>query len=198
MTVACLKATDLTPDGFRELIASLDPPVAGTVPRRIWLEAAHGWTFDWWRGLDHDLHWCGAGREPTKQRTDGCLSRSTEGRLFAPDGELRWRVIAALGETCWRTVFLGDTDWVGDVLEDCSGVLKTLRPERERYYLWGKQTEASPEEWIELRIPHRFRYPVSGAGRHVRAVVEQWRDDVGEPHFLRLCDLEPASGGSDA
>lgn len=196
--MACLKATDLTRDGFLELITSLNPPADGEVLRRIWLEAVDGWTFDWWRGLDHDLSWCGAGREPIKQQTGICLSRSTTGRLFAPDGELRWRVIAALGETCWRTVFLGDADWVGDVLEDCSGVLKTLRPERERYYLWGKQTEASPEEWIELRIPHRFRYPVAGAGLHVRAVVEQWRDDVGEPHFFRLCDLEPAAGEPDA
>ncbi len=198
MTVACLKTADLTRDGFLELIASLDPPVAGSVTRRIWLEAADGWAFDWWHGVDYDLRWCAAGREPTTQRTGSCLSRSAAGRLFAPDGELRWRVIAALGETCWRTVFLGDADWTGDALEDRSGVLETLQPKRERYYLWGQQTEASPEEWIELRIPHRFRYPVAGGSRHVKAVVERWRDDVGEPHFLRLCDLEPAAGGPDA
>ena len=198
MTVACLKAADLTPDGFLNLIRDLDPPADESAQRRIWLEAAHGWAFDWWRGLDHDLRWCGAGREPIQQHARGCLSGSTAGRLFAPDGELRWRVIAALGETCWRTVFLGDADWTGDALEDCSDVLATLQPKRDRYYLWGQQTEASSGEWIELRIPHRFRYPVAGASRHVRAVVEQWRDDVGEPHFLRLCDLEPVAGDPDA
>ena len=197
MTVACLRAADLTSDGFLDLITNLDPPT-GAVRRRIWLEAADGWAFDWWRGVEHDLHWCGAGREPVAERTGGCMSRSTAGRLFAPDGELRWRVIAALGETCWRTVFIGDANWTKGALADCSDVLETLQPKRERYYLWGQQTEASPDEWIELRIPHRFRYPIDGGSRHVKAVVEQWRDDVGEPHFLRLCDLEPADGGPDA
>ena len=196
--MACLRAADLTRNGFLALVTNLDPPAEGAVPRRIWLEAADGWAFDWWRGVEDELHWCGAGREPIEQRTRSCLSRSTAGRLFAPDGELRWRVIAALGEVCWRTVFLGDADWTEDVLDDYSDVLETLQPRCERYYLWGQQTEASPGEWIELRIPHRFRYPVAGDCRHVKAVVEQWRDDVGESHFLRLCDLEPAPGGPDA
>lgn len=198
MTMACLRAADLTRAELLDLITNLDPPPNGTVPRRIWLEAADGWAFDWWRGVERDLHWCGAGREPIAERTGGCLSRSTAGRLFAPDGELSWRVIAALGETCWRTVFLGDANWTNAALADCSDVLETLQPKRERYYLWGQQTEASPGEWIELRIPHRFRYPIAGGSRHVKAVVEQWRDDVGEPHFLRLCDLEPTAGGPDA
>ena len=73
-----------------------------------------------------------------------------------------------------------------------------LRPRRDRYFLWGRQTRTTPGEWVELRIPHRFRYPVAGNPRSVSAVVEQWCDDVDEPHFLRLCDLEPAQGTSDA
>ena len=126
------------------------------------------------------------------------MSRSTAGRLFAPDGELRWRVIPALGEECWRTVFLGHADWTGAALEDCTDHLHGLQPGRDRFFLWGKQSDATPGEWIELRIPHRFRYPVGGNPVNVMALVEQWRDAAGETHFCRLCDLEPVAGESDA
>ena len=197
MTNTCLKAADLTRHEFLDLVGNLDPQSAVT-PSRIWLEAADGWAFDWWPGLDHDLNWCGAGRESYAERAGGCLSRSTAGRLFAPDGELHWRVIPALGEACWRTTFLGDGDWTATALEDCSDHLRGLAPKQERYFMWGQQTAATPGEWIELRIPHRFRYPVASDPRHVLVVVEQWRDEVGEPHFLRLSDLEPAPETSDA
>lgn len=194
MTMAILKAADLTPDGFLDLVATLEPPDTGISPRRIWLEAADGWTLDWWRGLEQSIKWCGASREPVQERTRDCLARSTAGRLFASDGELRWRVVPALGESCWRTVFLGSADWVGANLDDNSEALNGLFPTRDqdRFFLWGRQTDETPGEWIELRIPHRFRYPVAGDCANVQAEVEQWCDEVGEPHFLRLCDLVPA------
>lgn len=197
MTNSCLKAADLKQQELLDLVRNLDPPSAA--PRRIWLEAADGWAFSWWLGLDHDLTWCGAGRESCAEPAASCLSNSTAGRLFAPDGELRWRVIPALGNARWRTTFLGDGDWAGAALEDCSDRLQGLAPKQLRYFLWGQQTAATPGEWIELRIPHRFRYPVdNGNPRHVLAVAEQWCDAVGEPHFQRLCDLEPAPETADA
>lgn len=195
---AFLKTADLTLERVLDLLANLHSPHADTSPRRIWVEAADGWAFDWWRGLNDKLHWCGAGRAPDEKRASDCLTRSAAGRLFAPDGELRWRTIPALGESCWRTVFLGNADWVGTALDDCSVILNDLRPHQDSFFLWGQQTSETPGEWIALRIPHRFRYPVTGDSRNVRVVVEQWRDDDGEPHFLRLCDLEPAEGGPDA
>ncbi len=196
MTNKCLKAADLTPDRLLDLVESFGSRDAET-PHRVWLEAADGWAFDWWPGLDHDLNWCGASRKSVPERATRCLSRSSAGRLFAPHGELRWRVIPALGEGCWRTTFLGH-DWTGAAMEDCSDHLQGLEPKQERYFLWGQQTAATPDEWIELRIPHRFRYPVAGNPRHVIAVVEQWCDGVGEVHFHRLCDLEPAVETADA
>ncbi len=192
-----LRAADLKPGEFLDLVGKLVLRDVQT-PRRIWLEAADGWAFDWWFGLDHDLNWCGAAREPYAELAGSCLSRSTAGRLFAPDGELRWRVIPALGDACWRTTFLGDVDWTGAALEDCSDRLRGLEPKQERYFLWGQQTTVTPGEWIELRIPHRFRYPVDGNPRLVMAVAEQWCDEIGEPHFLRLFDLEPAPESADA
>lgn len=191
---AFLKAADLTQEEFLDLIARLDQPDTGGSPGRIWLEAPDGWAFDWWKwhaGLEGNLRWCGAGREPVEESARGCLARSTAGRVFAPNGELRWRTITALGSSCWRTVFLGTGDWVGTVLDDHSAVLDGLQPHRDGFLLWGQRTDDTPDEWIELRIPHRFRYPVDGNPRSVRVIVEQWRDDAGEPHFVRLCGLEP-------
>ena len=202
MTAPFLKAADLTADAALALVATLHPRDTDASPRYIWLEAADGWALDRWRGPERNVSWCGAGRGPVDERTSTCLSRSTAGRLFAPDGELRWRVVPALGASCWRTVFLGKTDWVGASLEDHSDVLKDLSPTRERFFLWGRQTGETPGEWIELRIPHRFRYPVAdGRGNvegNVQVEVEQWCDEVGEPHFLRLCDLVPEEEQSDA
>ena len=115
MTPAYLKAADLAQNGFLEVVRNLDQRDSLS-SRRIWLEAADGWSFDWWPGLEYELNWCGAGRESVKEGAGRCISRSTAGRLFANDGELRWRVIPTLGESCWRTVFLGNFDWVGAAL----------------------------------------------------------------------------------
>ena len=191
---AILKSADLTQERFLDLIANLRQPDAGDSPGYIWLEAPDGWAFDGWdwrSGSEGNLRWCGAGREPVEELARDCLARSTAGRLFASEGELRWRVIPALGQSCWRAVFLGTDDWTHSALDDHSAVLDGLHPHRDGFLLWGQQTDATPDEWVELRIPHRFRYPVAGNPRGVRVVVEQWRDDAGEPHFIRLCGLEP-------
>lgn len=188
---ALLKAADLSRGQFLDLVSQLRLAEASISTRRIWLEAPDGWAFDWWQGLEDSLRWCGAGREPEQELASSCISRSTAGRLFTPEGELRWRIIAALGTSCCRTVFLGNVDWVPEGLDDQSYHLQDLQPYPRRFFLWGQQTESTPQEWVELRIPHRFQYPVSPQARHVQLVAEQWQDDSGEPHFLRLRDLRP-------
>ena len=188
---ALLKAADLPQSQFLELFRNTSE---STSLRRVWLEAPDGWAFDWWQSSDDSLEWRGAGRQPSLSVFHECLARSTTGRVFNAEGELRWRRIPGLGPSCWRTVFLGDRDWVGcRELEDHSNCLDSLQPQRKRLYLWGQQTPNSPDEWIDLRIPHRFRYPILGNGHHVRLLVEQWHDEGGEPHFVRWCDLEPYS-----
>ena len=194
MTVL-LKAADLTQEQFLELIGNLRPSNERQ-PGYVCLEAPDGWAFDCWdwqSGLEGELSWCGAGRESITEGSQDCLTKSTSGRLFAPEGELRWRTIPALGDSCWRTVFLGNTDWVGAALEDHSDSLNDLHPHQDSFFLWGQQTEATPDEWVELRIPHRFRYPIGNPNgvKRVKVRVEQWHDDTGIPHFFRLCDLEP-------
>ncbi len=196
---AFLKAADLTQEEFLDLITGLHQPGADDSPGRIWLEAPDGWAFDWWywhAGPEGNLRWCCAGRGPVEEPGRACLARSTAGRLFAPNGELRWRTIPALGPSCWRAVFLGAADWVGAALDDHSTDLHGLQPHPDGFLLWGQQTDDTPDEWIELRIPHRFRYPVAGNPRSVRVVIEQWRDDTGEPHFVRLCGLESYQEGA--
>ena len=185
-----LKAADLKPEAFLDLIGNLRQPESGPPARYIWLEAPDGWSLDTWSGAETSIQWFGAGRGAQEEIALNCIQRSTSGRLFAADGELRWRVVPFLGLFCWRTVFLGHTDWVGAILEDHSSCLNGLDTRQERFYLWGLQKEI-PGSWIELRIPHRFRYPaVPPDASRVKIAVEQWLDNVGEPHFVRLCNLE--------
>lgn len=204
-----LKAADLTQEQFIEIVTNLQSNNVKR-PGYVWLEAPDGWTFDWWDWTSklvvaeasinseeprvNVLHWYGIGQESVREKEPAydCLTRSTAGRLFDPVGELRWRTIPALGEACYRVVFLGKTDWVGAALEDHSDKLNDLHPHEDRFFLWGQQTPRTPDEWIELRIPHRFRYPVPGNPSRVKVLVEQWRDNTGSIHFSRLCDLEPS------
>ena len=185
-----LKVADLKPEAFLDLIGNLRQPKAGPPARYIWLEAPDGWSLDTWSGAEASIQWFGAGRGAQEETARNCIQRSTSGRLFAADGELRWRVVPFLGLFCWRTVFLGHADWVGATLEDHSSCLNGLDTRQARFYLWGLQKEI-PGSWIELRIPHRFHYPaVPSDASRVKIVVEQWLDNVGEPHFVRLCNLE--------
>ncbi len=187
-----LKAADLTQDSFLQLIENLHID-DDTSTCYIWLEAADGWgldRWDWKSGLEGEICWYQTGHIPSKKSLRDCLTKSISGRLFAPEGELRWRVIPALGDACWRVVFLGNVDWVGTTLEDDSDSLNNLHPYQDSFYLWGQQTKTAPDEWIELRIPHRFQYPINGNSNRVKIVTEQWKDSIGEPHFVRLCNLK--------
>lgn len=194
---AILKAGDLTADELRQQIQELALPEADAGRLRIWAEAPDGWALAAWSGLAGKVPWCASGRTAETLSAHECLSRATAGRLFAPSGELRWRVIPSLGDRCCRVVFLGKTDWLPGRLRPRTE-LGGLTSSSDGFILWGQQTRHSPGEWIELRIPHRFRYPVqtatpSGDGERVgvRVRVEVWSDGIGEPHFVRLCDLEP-------
>lgn len=186
---AFLKAADLTQEQFLDLVKNLQLDTASD-DYYVWLEASDGWALDRWNS-EGELRWYGIGRESIEKSTQDCLIRSTAGRLFAPAGEFRWRAIPALGQSCWRTVFLGNLDWVGTALEDHSDILNGLHSHEESFLLWGQQSSETPDEWVELRIPHRFRYPVTDKSERVKVIVEQWDDGTGIPHFVRLCDLKP-------
>ncbi len=188
-----LEAEVLTADHLRLLLGSIKPPEDRP---RLWLEGPDGWALDWWPGLAGMLRWCGSNREPENRPVAELLQQAWAGRLFAPSGELRWRVLPALGDGCVRTVFLGRQPWgTARVLKDRSDGLSGMNRRDESALLWGQITPRTPDEWLELRIPHRFRYPVEArtptTGRvGVRARLEVWEDSRGEPQFVRLCDLE--------
>lgn len=190
MTV--LRAGDLTPDDLRRLLSELTFPGGESI--RCWLDGPDGWTLDYWPGLQGQVRWNGAGRDPSNQSVYHLLPRIVSGRIFSPSGELKWRVLPALGERPCRTVFLGD--WPLAVLEllPLRSQLNGLAREAAEYPLWGQMTPHTPSEWVDLRIPHRLRYPVQAEtpkqGRIIAIVhVEIWKDRRGEPQFIRLCDL---------
>jgi len=123
------------------------------------------------------------------------LRQTDHGRIFSPNGELRWRRF----EDKIRTVYLGSPP-VPDGLEDFSQELKSLHPEYVESMLWGVRTNLE-DEWIEQQVPHRFFYPISTTaiprGR-VALVVETWVDAVGIPRFGRYHSLKEIKGGPDA
>ena len=186
-----LKAQDLDRDQFLRLISTLDESTQPDQSRRIWLECHDGWAFDYWLGLTGEINWCAAANPPRKFAASDLLSASISGRIFAPDGELRWRAIPAPNRYTLRTVFLGSSDWTRDRLEDRSCLLEDLTPHVQNAFLWGQQTSPFPGEWIELRIPHRFQYPIRGNPHRILAEVQVWTDAFGQPQFSRLCDLIP-------
>lgn len=130
--------------------------------------------------------------------SDNVLSSDTEeGRIFWPEGELRWRKI----EQGMRVVYIGDDTPPLD-LDNFSTEMDGLQPEKEEFFLWGIRTDKNKEEdddeWIEQQVPHRFVYPVSGEeysrGR-VKLIVEKWVDNSGFARFSRYHSLEECKGG---
>lgn len=189
-----LRAKDLKLDELVEL-------VNGWGKRgRVWLETSDAWSLAYWQGLTEMLPSCGAGRTPTLDQAEMLVRRSVAGRLFDTTGELRWRKLPALGESAWRTVYLGEDLESISTLEN-RNELDGLSPRKSEHPLWGILTDAGRrqrnelDEWVELRIPHRFRYPVELPTSRfpvlaVKAIVEIWRNDRGDSHFVRLCDLQ--------
>jgi hypothetical protein len=190
--MAVLRAKDLT---LPELLALLVNWGRG----RVWLDAPDGWALAYWPGLVGKLPLCSAGSEPGEVAAKDAVSRSVAGRLFDGAGELRWRQLPVMGLSAWRTVYLGEDAESVASLEKRSE-LDDLTNTKSEHPLWGILTAAArrnddaQDEWVELRIPHRFRYPVDvptprPMALAVKAVVETWKDKRGEAHFMRLCDL---------
>lgn len=189
-----LRAADVTPAELIGLLRDAAPPAGETA--WCWLEAADGWTLDFWPSTQGTVRVQAANRQPVAEKIEGFLPRVIAGRVFSPSGELRWRVLPALGERSCRVVFLGEP-WGGAGIGSLQSrnELDGLTPVDRRYPLWGQQTHITPGEWIELRIPHRLRYPISsgtsGQGRVIATLrVQLWKNRRGEVQFLRLCSLD--------
>ncbi len=186
-----LRAGDVLPAELPEMLAAW--PVTDSRSAWIWLETADGFTLDYWPGQQGQVLWYRAERLPERVAVAQILTRTLSGRLFSAEGELRWRFLPMLGDRSVRAVFLGNAE-LGDRWEKLKprSELEQLSPIKVEYQLWGQQTPETPGEWIELRIPHRFRYPVEStvprSGRILAKLeVELWKDRGGRVQFVRLC-----------
>ncbi len=189
-----LLAGDLTSAELQALLAGLETPAGETA--RCWLDAPDGWALDYWQGWTASVQWNHASQAPSKRPVPDLFPRLACGRIFAPSGELKWRVLPVLGQSCCRTVFLGNAPWNHGLLERLAQrpEIAALVRHEVIYPLWGQQTAETPDEWVDLRIPLRLRYPVevpqTAQGRIIAKIrAEIWSDASGQPQFLRLCDL---------
>lgn len=185
-----LLAGDLLPVELPEVLAAWEAPAEDRT--WVWFDGVDGFTLDFWPGLDGQVLWYQAGELPTNRSVAEVLPNVSSGRVFSRAGELRWRRLPGLGERCIRVVFLGSAHigWKLPHLHPREE-LKGLYPQRAIYRLWGQQTVNTPGEWIDLRIPHRFRYPVQAsapkAGRLLAKLeVERWCNPAGQMEFVRL------------
>ncbi len=114
------------------------------------------------------------------------LAVTEQGRIFSPDGELKWRRT----DSRMQVVYLGNKDSL-ERLENCSQEMDGLEREESDIILWGVRTDTE-NEWIEQQVPHRFNYPVSGNIFRGRAaiVVEKWIDLSGLARFSRYHNLK--------
>lgn len=194
--MAELRAADIAPSELAELLSDAKPAAGETA--WCWLEAPDAWALDKWPGLDGQITVQRAHRLPDREAAADFLRRASSGRVFAPSGELRWRVLPALGDHPVRVVFLGE-NWSGSSLNGLAArtELQGLVRSEETYPLWGQQTQATQDAWVELRIPHRLHYPVDVGGTDrgriiVRLGVQLWKDRRGVVQLLRLCSLTPS------
>lgn len=123
---------------------------------------------------------------------ESLLYATDQGRVFSPEGELRWRHLASQK----RVVYLGHKAPPAGLV-DYSWEMEKLTSQKSELILWGIRTEME-DEWIEQQVPHRFAYPVSGKnfprGR-VALVVADWLDSSGLARFSRYHSLKEMPGG---
>jgi len=97
----------------------------------------------------------------------------TEGRIFGPDAELRWRMVGNL----LHVVFLTD----GEKVPECftcpnPNPLRNLkRDDSDRRYLWGSQ-KTPDGRWEEERIARTLRYPIENSGKVPKLVLCKYLD----------------------
>lgn len=168
--MTCLYAADLEPDEFLSLVERHSWP-DGAILMAFTVREARLSSFVYDASL---------------------LAETEEGRVFSPDGELKWRRI----DQKFRVVYLGAHPGPAG-LEDCSLELQGLTSDQRQYFLWGVRTDTQ-NEWLEQQVPQRFSYPIStgqfGRGR-VALVVEEWNDAAGIPRFCRFHSLIEVKGG---
>lgn len=118
-------------------------------------------------------------------------SFSENGRVFWPEGELKWRKIDGM----IRAVYLGSEPFT-DKMEDYSSEWKDLKCQPHEFILWGERSDTE-YEWLEQQVPHRFNYPIDGKkysmGR-IALVIENWTDPSGFVLFSRYHSLKEIPG----
>jgi len=111
-----------------------------------------------------------------------------EGRLFGPQGELRWRKAT---DQEWDLLYLYEEDSAplpGFEKGERYEVVFPDEGRRERVgqYLWGARAVGNTEPWVETRIPRQLRYP--------RALTCLPREVSREFAWIKYCEYRTPEG----
>ncbi len=114
--------------------------------------------------------------------------QTTEGRIFSPEGETKWRMV---GEKL-RVVYLGVGVPPQNLIDNTLELGNLVKEENLTHFvLWGKRflkEGVLTNEWIEHQVPRRFTYPCAkndSANNRICVRVENWVNNVKETKFSR-------------
>ncbi len=120
----------------------------------------------------------------------------SRGRIFSPDGELRWEVQQ---DGC-HVYYAGSSKDVSSYLEHLSEQFEVSEP--QGFYLWGELLSKDDlkmmglagleAQYLETKIPRLFNYPITSAAkkRCILNMVCFSNPDNLIPQYFRLHSLE--------
>lgn len=183
-----VRAGDLKGDELQRLLSKVQASGGEEPPAWFWLTTPDEWTIERWRGLEARVPVYQTQRSGGERAVGELVSKSEWGCIFQPLWELRWRRLEPFVDGRFRVRFAGEPgDDLQATLEEllrCALDVEGWQAEQRKYRLWGEHSEATDPDWIELRIPHRFRYPVPTA-RYVWLEATLMRDRQGVLQLVR-------------
>ncbi len=185
-----VRAGDINIEQLLVLLDEISPAVAEGKPPWVWITTVEEWVLDNWPGTDGKVLAYRAGTTASKRAVKELIGLSDSGCVFMPEYEVRWRRMEPYRAGTCRVRVAGQTGMLpGRAGELLGRELSLETPDVERFFrLWGEHSEFTGNDWVELRIPHRLRYPLP-VNRFVWLSVALIVDDCGRVQYVRWREL---------
>jgi len=114
-----------------------------------------------------------------------------QGRVFGPQGELRWRRSRGLTHLVLITD-LETANLMALGFEGCVALPSVSGDDGlTEYYLWG-ENQHGKGVWLEGRIPKPLHYPLAFTAKCAKMRVREYRNERGVVEFVRYVEVIPA------